>query len=174
MDVVIATEHGPQQRWEKVDVSWNFSPTILSCIVSLLWDCGRRKSILYLFCSQCCWDTQRRSEARASPATRGRSSSRCSCTRCGCARTSPWAWTTVTGSTWVWSQRRWWRWRRRAPWSFSFCSWLAENLEDIVLAQVSKAHPVATHFRPGSEVSLSSLLVSFPPLVWRSLWFARS
>lgn len=74
-----------------------------------------RKFTLYLFCSQCCWDTQQKSEVRASPATRVKSSSRCWCRRCGCARTSQWAWRTGRGSTWAWSQRRWWKWPPHVP-----------------------------------------------------------
>lgn len=105
-----------------------------------------RSVMFYLFCSQYCWDTQQRSEARAEPATREKSSSHCWCRRCGYARTSQWAWRSVTGSTWAWSQRHWWRWPHRVPWSFSSCSWLAGNLKGTVLALVSKTHPVGTHF----------------------------
>lgn len=82
-----------------------------------------------LSCSRCCWDRQQRNAVRAVPARTARSSSRCWCKCCGCGRTCPSTWRTVTGSTWVWWQRRWWKLCRRPPWFCGFYSLPGENLQ---------------------------------------------
>lgn len=86
------------------------------------------KSCTNLSCIQCCWDRRQRSAVRAVPARTARSSSRCWCKCCGCGRTCPSTWRTVTGSTWAWWQRRWWRLCPRLPWFCGFYSLPVENL----------------------------------------------
>lgn len=82
-----------------------------------------------LSCSRCCWDRQQTNAVRAVPARTARSSSRCWCKCCGCGRTCPSTWRTVTGSTWVWWQKRWWKLCLRLPWFCGFYSLPVENLQ---------------------------------------------
>lgn len=82
-----------------------------------------------LSCSRCCWDRRQTNAVRAVPARMARSSSRCWCKCCGCERTCPSTWRTVTGSTWVWWQKRWWKLCLRLPWFCGFYSLPVENLQ---------------------------------------------
>lgn len=89
-----------------------------------------------LFYSQFHWGRLQRSAAHAELARKGRNSSHCWCRCCGCGRTCPSAWKNVTGSTWVWWQRHWWKKCHHPPWSCGFYSLPVENLEGEVMWSV--------------------------------------